>query len=423
MAKRRNRFSDRSDEALKEIADAFDANGRNYLKAAAALQMSVGMLEKRLILASERGLLLHHAPNAMPGFSLTKVTTDPDGGQHVTQKREHGEPFEMPKTHFLGKMTVQRDPEGRVVQDWIRVMPDQVMREAAMREMVEALKEGLPTEAPATLLPLARNEDLLNQYTVTDLHFGSLSWREETGTDYDLKIAEQLVLDWFAMAIRLSPNAHTAVLAQLGDLLHFDSLESVTPTNRHVIDSDSRFAKIVRIVIRTMRRVIKMLLEKHEHVHIIMADANHDPASEIWLREMFAAFYEDEPRLSVERSPSTYNAFEWGDVSLFYHHGHRKKPKQVDTVFAGRFRELYGKTKFSYGHTGHLHSDALFSGNLMKVEQHETLAGRSSYEAQGGWLSEQSAKVITYSKRFGEVGRITLTPAMVQGAMAAAQAA
>ena len=41
-----------------------------------------------------------------------------------------------------------------------------------------------------------------------------------------------------------------------------------------------------------------MLLDKHEHVHIIMADANHDPASEIWLREMFAAVYEEEPRLS-----------------------------------------------------------------------------------------------------------------------------
>ena len=39
--------------------------------------------------------------------------------------------------------------------------------------------------------------------------FGSLSWREETGTDYDLEIAEQLVLDWFASAIKLSPDAHT----------------------------------------------------------------------------------------------------------------------------------------------------------------------------------------------------------------------
>jgi hypothetical protein len=173
---------------------------------------------------------------------------------------------------------------------------------------------SLPRAEPVILNPqIQYNGDLLNQYTVTDLHFGSLSRREETGTDYDLKIAEQLLLDWFAAAIQMSPNAHTAVLAQLGDLLHFDSLEAVTPTSRHVIDADSRFAKIVRIVIRTMRRIVAMLLEKHQHVHIIMADANHDPASEIWLREMFAAFYEHEPRLTIEKSPSTYYAYEWGD--------------------------------------------------------------------------------------------------------------
>jgi hypothetical protein len=49
----------------------------------------------------------------------------------------------------------------------------------------------------------------------------------------------------------------------------------------------------------------------------------------------------------------------------------------------------------------------------MKVERHETLAAPDAYAANGGWLSGRSAKVITYSKRFGEVGRITLTPEMV----------
>jgi hypothetical protein len=49
----------------------------------------------------------------------------------------------------------------------------------------------------------------------------------------------------------------------------------------------------------------------------------------------------------------------------------------------------------------------------MKVEQHETLAGRSSYEANGGWISGRSAKVITYHKRFGHVGRNIITPEMV----------
>jgi hypothetical protein len=47
----------------------------------------------------------------------------------------------------------------------------------------------------------------------------------------------------------------------------------------------------------------------------------------------------------------------------------------------------------------------------MKVERHETAP--STFEANGGYNSGRSSKVITYSKRFGEVGRVTLTPEMV----------
>jgi hypothetical protein len=243
-----------------------------------------------------------------------------------------------------------------------------------------------------------------------------LAWGEETGADYDLKIAEQLLLDWFAAAIAQSPPAATAILAQLGDLLHHDAKASVTPAHGHVLDADSRLQKMIRVAIRTMRRVITMLLEKHQRVHVIMADANHDEAGGAWLRELFAAFYENEPRVTVDTSPNTFYMYEHGQTSLFYHHGHKRKIGDVDSVFAGKFRETYGRTKFSYAHVGHLHSDELRSTNLMKVERHETLAAPDAYAANGGWLSGRSAKVITYSKQFGEVGRLTLTPEMVTGA-------
>jgi hypothetical protein len=147
-----------------------------------------------------------------------------------------------------------------------------------------------------------------------------------------------------------------------------------------------------------------------------MADANHDPASESWMRGWMAAHYEDEPRVTVDDSAGTYYAYKHGDVSLFMHHGHKRRIGDVDSVFAGRYREIYGSTKYSYAHIGHLHSDELKSTNLMKVERHETLAAPDAYAANGGWLSGRSAKVITYSAEHGEVARLTLTPGMVAGA-------
>jgi hypothetical protein len=159
--------------------------------------------------------------------------------------------------------------------------------------------------------------------------------------------------------------------------------------------------------------VIAMLLEKHQRVHVIMEAGNHDPASSAWLRELLFAMYEDEPRVTVDNSPSLYHAYEWGKTALFYHHGDKRKVKNVDHVFAGMFRDVYGRATYSYGHVGHLHNDEVIETNLMRVERHRTLAPADAYASGGGWLAKRDAKVITYHQAFGEVSRITLSPQMV----------
>ncbi|PZP60535.1 MAG: oxidoreductase, partial [Delftia acidovorans] len=311
------------------------------------------------------------------------------------------------------------DSDGRVIQQWQKTRADADGQIEAFRAVVEALKEDLP-RVTMMLPPASVEEELLNQFVVTDSHLGMLAHREETGADYDLKLAEQLLLDWFAAAIAGAPQAHTAVLAQLGDLLHHDSLESVTPAHRHVLDADSRLHKVVRVVIRTLRRVIDMLLQKHKHVHVVMASGNHDPASSVWVRELLAAIYENEPRVTVDTSPMLYYAYRWGDTLLMYHHGHKRGINNVDATLAGIFREMFGASKYAFAHIGHLHSDEGRKSALMYVERHETLAAPDAYAAGGGWLSGRSAKVITYSRRFGEVARATLRPEMVAGKYAAA---
>lgn len=398
-----------SREKMQEAVDAVASHG-TVTKAAAALGLTRNTLDSRLKRAAEAGLMGFKP--VLPGFAVKSISNKAADGSWVKQTREPGAEYEVPAGHIVKGESALVDADGRVTVKWVKTSIEATAAAEAMRAVAAGLMEEL-TRAVAVPMPGLANVDLLNQFTITDAHFGMLSWREETGADYDIGIAEKLLTDWFSAAIELAPNAHTAVLAQLGDLLHHDGHESVTPAHRNVLDADSRLQKVIRVVIRTMRRVIRMLLEKHAHVHIIMADANHDPASGAWLREMFSAFYEDEPRVTVDATASTYYCYEWGETSLFYHHGHKRKVGDVDSVFAGKWREVYGRTRFSYAHMGHRHSDELKTTNLMKVEQHETLAAPDAYAANGGWLSGRSAKVITYSKRRGEVFRSTLSAEMV----------
>jgi len=303
------------------------------------------------------------------------------------------------------------DAEGNVKLQWVK---EKSVDPVSVRdEIFEAMLEDLPRISPSRKSNTPET-DLLNQYTITDYHLGMLSWPGETGEEWNTELAEDMLMRWFDSAIQMSPNADECVFAQLGDFLHYDSMESVTPTGKNLLDSDSRYTKIVRSSIRVIRYVIERLREKYSTVHVLMAEGNHDMASSIWLREMLAAMYEKCTDVVIDTTVAPYYYKVWGDTAIFYHHGHKANFARLAEVLAGEFPKVYGNSEYRYAHVGHLHHDKVLESALMRVEQHRTLAARDAYAVRGGYLSKRDAKVITYHKKYGEVNRITLSPFMIE---------
>lgn len=329
---------------------------------------------------------------------------------------EHGVDSLLPPGQKLkGVSTLTDLRTGEPVLQWVKSNEDAEQQQAALEAAIAAMGEKIPREKPRPA-PARCNADLCNVYVLTDYHLGMLAWGEETGADWDTQIAEDMLVAWFSAAIAQSPASETAVFAQLGDFLHWDGMEAVTPTSKHLLDADTRFQKLVRVAIRAVRRVIGLLLAKHQKVHVLMAEGNHDMASSIWLREWLASVYEDEPRVTVDRSPDPYYCVEHGATALFFHHGHKKRMAGIDAVFAAKFREVFGRTRHAYAHMGHLHHVDVKETNLMVVEQHRTLAAPDAHASRGGWMSDRDAQVITYSARYGEVGRLRISPRMLEAA-------
>lgn len=310
-----------------------------------------------------------------------------------------------------GRSTL-RNRDGEVVAEWTKESLDQKAAEEARQAAFRALAAKLPRAAPVRA-PRAANDDLATVYTLTDAHVGMLAWHREGGADWDLNIAEQTIVGCFAEAIKSAPNAELAIFNQLGDLLHYDSLQAVTPTSGHILDSDGRFTKMVESAVRILRRIINMLLEKHPRIHVIMAEGNHDMASSVWLRTMFAALYENEPRVTVDDSALPYYCIQHGETMLAFHHSHLRRIEQLRGVIAATFAVVWGATRKRYIHTGDKHHSAEKDEMGAKLIQHPTLAARDAYAARGGWHSERYMSAITYHKRFGEVGRVTISPEML----------
>lgn len=319
----------------------------------------------------------------------------------------------VPDGFFAKGVSTYYNDEGKPIGQWVKSQIDANRQREIIIETIKAMSEEIP-RASVVKSPKKTIADLLNQYTITDYHMGMMAWHEESGEDWDIKIAEDLLVAWFETAIKLAPNAKVGMFAQLGDFLHWDGLDAVTPAHKNLLDADTRFQKVVRVAIRVIRRIIFMLLKKHDEVYVIMAEGNHDPASSIWLRELFCALYEDEPRVTVDTGADVYYCYEHGLTSLFYHHGHKRKTGSIDDVFVSKYREIFGRTKFSYAHMGHMHHVDVKETNLMIVEQHRTLASNDAHGSRSGYSAGRDAKVITYHKEYGEVGRVVISSDMVR---------
>jgi hypothetical protein len=242
---------------------------------------------------------------------------------------------------------------------------------------------------------------------------GMLARSSETGADWNVEIAEAMLIAAFEDMIRRAPPAGKIILNIQGDFLHFDSLKPVTPTSGHILDADGSFSHMIKASVRVLRRLCDLALMFHGSVIVVFLPGNHDLAGQVWLRHMFAALYEHEPRLSVVDNETPYFVIEHGRNMLCFHHGHMKKPEALPLLFATRFAEAWGRTVHRVIHAGHYHHEKKVEFSGIKFHQHSTLAPADKHSSDFGYDSMREAVCITYHAVMGRFGEIVVTPEML----------
>jgi len=326
---------------------------------------------------------------------------------------EHDFTRPVPEGYVAKGVSTYYNAEGKPSGQWVKASLSHQALVDAMREAVEGFKGDIEPASPI-VAPAASEEHLCNLYTFTDYHLGMLAWHKEGGSDWNVSIAEKTIVAALTQMINQSPKAHTAVLNIQGDFLHTDGKTPVTPASKHVLDADSRFPKIRKSAIRVIRSLVAMSLQRHEAVHLIIAEGNHDEESSGWLSDLFSVHYEEEPRITVSDSVLPFYVFEWGNTMLGVHHGHKVKNESLPLLFAAQFPQEWGRTTRREIHCGHRHHRDEKEYNGVTVVQHPTLAARDAYAARGGWIADRAAWAITYHKNYGAVGRVMITTEMLE---------
>lgn len=398
-----------TDEQIAQAIAALDAADGNARAAADTLGVTVPILNNRLTIAAERGLLGTDA--VLPGYHIKQVTTHDKDGSWVKQTKKPGEVFEMPEGLSLKGVTAYTDSEGRVLNKYVMARKEAPV----LQDVLKAIKEEFDGYKGAAELssmhyqPSQLDPDKATVYMLSDHHLGLYSWAEETGEDYDLAIGEKLLMDAMTTLVQEAPLSETAVILNLGDFFHSQGNENRTPKSGNILDVDTRYAKVLRVGVSLMIRCIELALQKHKTVLVRCLPGNHDPYAALALAVALDAFFHDDQRVTIDTDPSAFFWWRFGKVFVGSTHGDMIKHDQMPGVMAARRPKDWGESEYRYVYLGHVHHKSLGGGEHAGViwETFQVLAPRDAWHQASGYSAGRSMVAITLHKERGEIIRNT----------------
>lgn len=308
------------------------------------------------------------------------------------------------------------DRDGEVRGQWVKTQLEDNRREEAVRRMVEAMTEEARGLAPITPPPAERLASLLAVYAFGDPHFGMYAWGEEAGEDFDLEKADRLTRAGIDRLSSVAPAAETALLLFIGDNTHGDNATNRTPGHGHALDVDTRHAKVMQVTARSVIYAARRALQKHAKVLIWFMRGNHDPETAQALALCLSLYFENEPRVSIDLSPSLFRYHLHGKVLIGAHHGHTVKQAELPLLMAVDRPKDWGASEVRYCYMGHIHHDSVKEVQGVRVESIRTLAPKDAWHAGEGYRSMRDTRLIVHHAEYGEIERHTCSAAMLEAA-------
>lgn len=313
----------------------------------------------------------------------------------------------IPAGYHIKGVSELVDANGQTKIKWVKTDQDKENLELALTEMLDAVVSRVEGRAKPIPSPDLRSEakDMAVVVPMGDPHVGMYSWAREAEADWDVALAERVLLEAVEHLIDVSPQAEEFVLINLGDFFHADTMLGTT-TKGTPLDTDGRWAKVQEIGFMIMVRCIDRALTKYPSVTVHNAIGNHDEHTSQALTATLNAWYRNEPRVTITRNPSKFWYYQFGNTMIGVHHGHTTQPQMMPLAMATHEPEMWGNTRYRYVYLGHKHHKMVKELQGVIVEQFRTLAPKDAWHhANAQYIAMRDMQSIHIHRKYGEVGR------------------
>lgn len=300
------------------------------------------------------------------------------------------------------------------VKAWLRrrTLLDHIKFKRELLEDVAQHVTPVKLYSPAVSIP-KKNMLMLS---FNDLHLGRMSWHEESGGDYDSKIAIRNFTKSMDGLLTYTDSIQKDIILFIvgNDLFNYDyaypfpRTEYGTPQT-----SDSRWQKMFRVGRTLMVNAIDKL-STIAPVHVMVIPGNHDPQTIFYLGEVLATIYTNNDNVHVDNSPKRRKYFEYGNNLIGASHGRKEKPADLHAIMSAEQPKSWGNTKYRYFYLGHWHHEISQTRRVTSKHNIETQTSQSEdYKGLNiDWLPNLAA-TDAYEFNLGLIGSIKSAKAAI----------
>lgn len=284
---------------------------------------------------------------------------------------------------------------------------------AESKKFLSSILEDIKTHSPdwSLAIDLPKNEGMMLELSLPDIHFGKCAFSNEAGDAYNLDIAvsrfKTAVLDILSQ-INFD-EIETVVIPVGNDLLNFDNL-SLTTTAGTPQSSDGGFYRMYRAAFDSFVWLIEQVLLSCR-VHVVSVPGNHDSQTAWTLCQALDAWFHKAPNYTSDTSPEPRKYVRFGQVLIGFTHGDKEAHSALPFIMAteSSLRGAWDSTKYREWHLGHLHKSAskmqVATGdevNGMRIRILPSLCGTDNWHFAKGYVGNiKSAEAYLWHKELG----------------------
>jgi len=234
----------------------------------------------------------------------------------------------------------------------------------AIEEIIQDAKEFAPKYP--TFKYSTRPDGMLYEIAMPDIHFGRLTWHEESGDDYDIKIARRVVKTSLINLLQYTRDFGVSrILLPLGnDFFNVNSKINTTVRGTPQ-DEDTRWQKTFRAG-RILATEMIDACTAIAPVDVLFIPGNHDEEKAFYLGDALECWYHNNGNVHIDNSAVSRKYYVFGKVLLGFTHGDTITIKKLPNLMQFEVPQLWGNSLYREWHTGDKHHKTDF---VLEVEE------------------------------------------------------